>query len=100
MIELPGNEHRLAREEICVPVLSVIEVSSFDEASSVASDDDYCLCASILTANGKRALRGARMLGAGNVTVISCGERDISTPFRRSKQSGFNGEAGQSAART
>lgn len=74
VIELPGNEHRLAREEICVAVLSVIEISSFDEASSVASDDDYCLCASILTANGKRALRGARMLRAGNVTVTSCGE--------------------------
>ncbi|MGJ8625646.1 MAG: aldehyde dehydrogenase [Sulfitobacter sp.] len=91
VVELPGNDHRLAREEIFGPVLSVIEISSFDEAIRVANDTDYGLCASIFTANGKRALRAARMLRAGTVTVNSYGEGDISTPFGGFKQSGFGG---------
>jgi len=91
MIEVPSNAHRMAREEIFGPVLSVVEVSSFDEAISVANDTDYGLCASLFTANAKRALRGARMLRAGTVTVNSYGEGDISTPFGGYKQSGFGG---------
>ncbi len=91
VVELPSNDHRLAREEIFGPVLSVIEVSSFNEAISVANDTDYGLCASIFTANGKRALRGARMLRAGTVTVNTYGEGDIATPFGGFKQSGFGG---------
>ena len=91
VVEVPGNDVALAREEIFVPVLSVIEVSSFDEAIAVANDTDYGLCASLFTANAKRALRGARMLRAGTVTVNSFGEGDISTPFGGYKQSGFGG---------
>ncbi|MEQ8902088.1 MAG: aldehyde dehydrogenase [Roseovarius sp.] len=91
VVMLPGNDHPLAREEIFGPVLSVIEVSSFDEAIAVANDTDYGLCAALFTANPKRALRGARMLRAGTVTVNSFGEGDISTPFGGYKQSGFGG---------
>ncbi|MGP6089473.1 aldehyde dehydrogenase [Antarctobacter jejuensis] len=91
VIEVPGNDVALAREEIFGPVLSVIEVSSFDEAIAVANDTDYGLCASLFTANAKRAIRGARMLRAGTVTVNSFGEGDISTPFGGYKQSGFGG---------
>lgn len=91
MIELPSNDHRLAREEIFGPVLSVIEVASFDESIAVANDTDYGLCASLFTANAKRALRGARLLRAGTVTVNTYGEGDISTPFGGYKQSGFGG---------
>ncbi|WP_109467938.1 aldehyde dehydrogenase [Albibacillus kandeliae] len=81
----------LATEEIFGPVLTVIEVGSFEEAIAVANDTDYGLAASIFTANGKRALRGARMLRAGTVTVNSFGEGDITTPFGGYKQSGFGG---------
>lgn len=91
VVEVAGNDHRLAREEIFGPILAVIEVASFDEAIRVANDTDYGLAASIFTANGKRALRGARMLRAGTVTVNSFGEGDISTPFGGYKQSGFGG---------
>lgn len=91
VVMLPGNDHPLAREEIFGPVLSVIEVSSFDEAIAVANDTDYGLCAALFTANAKRALRGARMLRAGTVTVNSFGEGDISTPFGGYRQSGFGG---------
>ncbi|MFD0858499.1 aldehyde dehydrogenase [Roseovarius aquimarinus] len=91
VVEVPGNDAALAREEIFGPVLSVITVSGFDEAIAVANDTDYGLAASLFTANAKRALRGARMLRAGTVTVNSFGEGDISTPFGGYKQSGFGG---------
>ncbi|MDP5219552.1 aldehyde dehydrogenase [Ruegeria sp. 2205SS24-7] len=91
VIEVTGNDVALAREEIFGPVLSVIEVSGFDEAIAIANDTDYGLCASIFTANAKRALRGARALLAGTVTVNCFGEGDISTPFGGYKQSGFGG---------
>lgn len=81
----------LATEEIFGPILTVIPVASFEEAIAVANDTPYGLAASIFTANGKRALRGARMLRAGTVTVNSFGEGDISTPFGGYKQSGFGG---------
>ncbi|WP_050604388.1 aldehyde dehydrogenase [Ruegeria sp. 6PALISEP08] len=91
VVEVSDNEAILAREEIFGPVLSVIEVSGFDEAISVANDTEYGLCASIFTANAKRAIRGARALRVGTVTVNSFGEGDISTPFGGYKQSGFGG---------
>ena len=91
VIEVPDNDARQAREEIFGPILSVIEVAGFDEAISIANDTDYGLCAALFTANAKRAVRGARMLRAGTVTVNSFGEGDISTPFGGYKQSGFGG---------
>ncbi|MEL6618799.1 MAG: aldehyde dehydrogenase [Pseudomonadota bacterium] len=81
----------LARQEIFGPIMAVITVDSFDEAISVANDTQYGLCASLFTANAKRALRGARMLRAGTVTVNSYGEGDIATPFGGMKMSGFGG---------
>jgi len=91
VLELPGNDHALAREEIFGPVLSVIEIDNFDQAIAMANDTDYGLCASIFTANAKRAIRGARAIRAGTVTINSFGEGDISTPFGGYGQSGFGG---------
>ncbi|WP_170479776.1 aldehyde dehydrogenase [Ruegeria arenilitoris] len=91
VVEVRGNDVALAREEIFGPVLSVIQVSGFDEAINIANDTEYGLCASIFTSNTKRAIRGARAIRAGTVTVNSFGEGDISTPFGGFKQSGFGG---------
>lgn len=91
VVDLPSNDHTLARQEIFGPVLGVITVSGLDEAIRIANDTDYGLCASIFSANIKRALRAARSLRAGTVTVNSFGEGDISTPFGGYKQSGFGG---------
>ncbi len=91
VIEVSGNDALHARDEIFGPVLSVIAVSSFDEAIRIANDTEYGLCASIFTANSKRAIRGARAIRAGTVTVNSFGEGDITTPFGGYKQSGFGG---------
>jgi gamma-glutamyl-gamma-aminobutyraldehyde dehydrogenase len=91
VVDLASNDDTLARDEIFGPVLSILTVGSFEEAIAVANDTDYGLTASIFTANAKRALRGARALRAGTVTVNCFGEGDISTPFGGYKQSGFGG---------
>lgn len=91
MIELASNRETLAREEIFGPVLSVLTVSSFEEAIAVANDTEYGLAASLFSSNIKKALRGARALRAGTVTVNCYGEGDISTPFGGFRQSGFGG---------
>jgi gamma-glutamyl-gamma-aminobutyraldehyde dehydrogenase len=87
---VPAN-HKLAVEEIFGPVLSVITVGSMDEGIEVANSSDYGLTASVFTANCKRAIRAAKALKAGTVTVNCFGEGDISTPFGGYKQSGFGG---------
>jgi gamma-glutamyl-gamma-aminobutyraldehyde dehydrogenase len=72
-------------------VLAVITVRSTEEAINVANQTDYGLAASLFSANGKRALRAARDIRAGTVTVNCYGEGDITTPFGGYKQSGFGG---------
>ncbi|MEM1073603.1 MAG: aldehyde dehydrogenase [Pseudomonadota bacterium] len=81
----------IATEEVFGPVLSVLEVASTEEAISVANDTDYGLAASLFTANTRTALRAAREIRAGTVTVNCYGEGDMSTPFGGYKQSGFGG---------
>ncbi|OMH36269.1 aldehyde dehydrogenase [Motiliproteus sp. MSK22-1] len=85
------RDDRLAQEEIFGPVLSVITVSSYEDAIRVANDTDYGLAASVFTANGKRAIRAAQSIRAGTVTINCFGEGDITTPFGGYKQSGFGG---------
>ncbi|MEM7690795.1 MAG: aldehyde dehydrogenase [Pseudomonadota bacterium] len=80
-----------AKEEIFGPVLSVIEAASNDEAIEIANQTEYGLAASVFTANSRRAIRAARDIKAGTVTVNCYGEGDISTPFGGYKQSGFGG---------
>ena len=82
---------KLAREEVFGPVLAVITVRSTEEAIAIANDTDYGLAASVFSANGKQALRAAREIRAGTVTVNCYGEGDITTPFGGYKQSGFGG---------
>jgi gamma-glutamyl-gamma-aminobutyraldehyde dehydrogenase len=85
----PGD--KLAREEVFGPVLAVITVRSTEEAIAIANDSDYGLAASLFSANGKQALRAAREIRAGTVTINCFGEGDITTPFGGYKQSGFGG---------
>jgi gamma-glutamyl-gamma-aminobutyraldehyde dehydrogenase len=91
IVELESNDVRHAREEIFGPILSVLVVDSLKEAVTIANDTDYGLTASVFTANGTRALRAARAMKAGTITVNSFGEGDVTTPFGGFKQSGFGG---------
>lgn len=91
IIDVSDRDAKVAREEIFGPVLVVLTVESFDEAIALANDTEYGLAASIYTSNAKRAIRGARAIRAGTVTVNSFGEGDITTPFGGYKSSGFGG---------
>ena len=86
-----SEDSKAAREEIFGPVLSVMTVKTWDEAIAMANDTEYGLAASVFSANGKKALRAARAIKAGTVTVNCFGEGDMSTPFGGYKQSGFGG---------
>jgi len=85
------TDHFLAREEIFGPVLSVITVSSAEEALEVANDTNYGLAGSLFTSNMRKGLRLARGMRAGNITVNCYGEGDITTPFGGYRESGFGG---------
>ncbi|MEM1163442.1 MAG: aldehyde dehydrogenase [Pseudomonadota bacterium] len=85
----PGD--KIATEEIFGPVLSVIEVGSDEDAVAMANQTEYGLAASVFSANGRRAMRAARAIKAGTVTVNCYGEGDATTPFGGYKQSGFGG---------
>ena len=85
----PGDP--IARDEVFGPILSVVTVRSTEEAIAVANDTQYGLTASVFSANAKRALRAARSIRAGTVTVNCFGEGDMTTPFGGYKQSGFGG---------
>ena len=85
------RESSLFREEVFGPLLSVTTFSSVSEAIALANDTTYGLAASVYTGNLKRALKAAREIRAGTVTVNCFGEGDITTPFGGFKESGFGG---------
>ena len=91
ILEVEDRDSRLAREEVFGPVLSVLTVEGYDEAIALANDTQYGLAASIYTSDVKKALRGARAIRAGTVTVNSFGEGDSTTPFGGFGLSGFGG---------
>ena len=85
------RESSLFREEVFGPLLAVTTFSSAAEAIALANDTSYGLAASVYTGNLKRALKAAREIRAGTVTVNCFGEGDITTPFGGFKESGFGG---------
>jgi gamma-glutamyl-gamma-aminobutyraldehyde dehydrogenase len=81
----------IAREEIFGPVLAIMTVENDAAALELANDTCYGLQASVFCSNTKRALRAARSLQAGTVTVNCYSEGNITTPFGGYKLSGFGG---------
>ena len=90
VFEVEADDQR-ARDEIFGPVLCVITVDSNDEAVQVANDTYYGLTASLFSAGSRSAIRAARDIRAGTITVNCYGEGNIATPFGGYKQSGFGG---------
>jgi acyl-CoA reductase-like NAD-dependent aldehyde dehydrogenase len=88
---------RAAREEIFGPVATVIPFEDEDEAVTLANDTIYGLSGSIWTRDGARALRVARAIEAGVLSVNSNTSVRVSTPFGGFKQSGYGRELGPHA---
>src|SRR5437870_10521051 len=91
------NEDRVAREEVFGPVAAVIPFSDEAEAVRIANDTPYGLSGSIWTRDGARALRVARALETGVLSVNSNSSVRPQTPFGGFKQSGFGRELGMQA---
>jgi betaine-aldehyde dehydrogenase len=91
------NDDRIAREEVFGPVGAVIPFADEEEAVRLANDTPYGLSGSIWTRNGARALRVARAVEAGVLSVNSNSSVRVATPFGGFKQSGFGRELGMQA---
>jgi acyl-CoA reductase-like NAD-dependent aldehyde dehydrogenase len=91
------NSDRAAREEIFGPVVSVIPFEGEAEAIALANDTIYGLSGSIWTRDGARALRTARAIDAGVLSINSNTSVRVSTPFGGFKQSGVGRELGPDA---
>jgi acyl-CoA reductase-like NAD-dependent aldehyde dehydrogenase len=91
------NDDRVAREEVFGPVAAVIPFEDEADAVRIANDTPYGLSGSIWTENGARALRVARALETGVLSVNSNTSVRVSTPFGGFKQSGFGRELGMHA---
>ena len=88
------NEDRVAREEVFGPVAAVIPFDDEADAIRIANDTPYGLSGSIWTENGAKALRVARALETGVLSINSNSSVRVSTPFGGFKQSGFGRELG------
>ncbi|MDX6626279.1 MAG: hypothetical protein QOE56_1268 [Solirubrobacterales bacterium] len=91
------NDERAAREEIFGPVACVIPFADEAEAVALANETIYGLSGSIWTRNGARALRVARAIDAGVLSINSNNSVRVSTPFGGFKQSGVGRELGPDA---
>jgi len=92
-----SNDDRAAAEEIFGPVACVIPFSGEAEAVAIANDTIYGLSGSIWTRDGAKALRVARAIETGVISVNSNSSVRVTTPFGGFKQSGVGRELGPDA---
>src|SRR6202167_1850628 len=90
-----SQSHRIAREEIFGPVLSVLTFRTPDEAVTKANNTPYGLSAGIWTEKGSRILWMAQRLRAGVVWANTFNVFDPASPFGGYKESGFGREGGR-----
>jgi acyl-CoA reductase-like NAD-dependent aldehyde dehydrogenase len=85
------------REEVFGPIVAVLPFEDEAEAIAMANDTEYGLSGSIWSRDGGRALRVARGVEAGNLSINSHSSVRYSTPFGGFKQSGLGRELGPDA---
>jgi aldehyde dehydrogenase (NAD+) len=90
-----SQAHRIAREEIFGPVLSVLTFRTPAEAIEKANNTPYGLSAGVWTEKGSRILAMARALRAGVVWANTFNRFDPASPFGGYKESGFGREGGR-----
>jgi acyl-CoA reductase-like NAD-dependent aldehyde dehydrogenase len=90
-------DDRAVTEEIFGPVVVVVPFDDEAEAIRLANDTIYGLSGSIWTRDGSRALRVARAVEGGNLSVNANTSVRVSTPFGGFKQSGVGRELGPHA---
>jgi aldehyde dehydrogenase (NAD+) len=86
--------HRIAREEIFGPVLSVLTFRTPEEAVAKANNTPYGLSAGVWTEKGSRILSVAKKLRAGVVWANTFNKFDPSSPFGGYRESGYGREGG------
>jgi aldehyde dehydrogenase (NAD+) len=89
-----SQSHRIAREEIFGPVLSILTFRTPDEAVEKANNTPYGLSAGVWTEKGSRILWMAERLRAGVVWANTFNRFDPASPFGGYKESGFGREGG------
>jgi aldehyde dehydrogenase (NAD+) len=89
-----SQSHRIAREEIFGPVLSVLTFRTPDEAVAKANNTPYGLSAGVWTEKGSRILWMAERMQAGVVWANTFNRFDPASPFGGYKESGFGREGG------
>ena len=87
--------HRIAREEIFGPVLSVLTFRTPDEAIEKANNTPFGLSAGIWTEKGSRILEVAHKLRAGVIWANTFNKFDPTSPFGGYKESGYGREGGR-----
>jgi aldehyde dehydrogenase (NAD+) len=89
-----SQSHRIAREEIFGPVLSIMTFRTPEEAVEKANNTPYGLSAGVWTEKGSRILWMAERLRAGVVWANTFNRFDPASPFGGYKESGFGREGG------
>ena len=92
-----SNDDRASEEEIFGPVVVVIPFEDEEEAVRLANETIYGLSGSIWTQNGARAMRVARSIETGVLSINSNTSVRVATPFGGFKQSGVGRELGPHA---
>ncbi|MFF2374888.1 aldehyde dehydrogenase family protein [Streptomyces xiamenensis] len=90
-----ATSHRIAREEIFGPVLSVLTFRTPEEAIAKANNTPYGLSAGIWTEKGSRMLWMAQRLRAGVIWSNTFNQFDPTSPFGGYQESGYGREGGR-----